>query len=333
MKGPRQHHYVPVFYQNYFADEDGLLWVYDRQRGTYKHLHPLSICCQNHLYSFKTAAGMDQRVEAQVLSTFDGLSAGAFALLAKGGWKNPSVTLIKRILFFAALQHVRVPGARDFICNLIEDFADDAAEVIWTDVERAREVMTRYEAETGEKLGSTPEEMVDAFKKGRFRAVATERPFLESILKDTEFVSNVFISLEPKILVSPQQVGFVLSDNPVTLVPPPKATTAGFLTPQTFTYMPLTRSLCLRLGPRGAGYGAHEISREDVRFINENTAINSERFVMSPVLVQLESIIRRSGSSNPNPKPRWLTKTAGNPKDGIRRWRQFVPRGTHYLTL
>jgi Protein of unknown function (DUF4238) len=333
MKGPRLHHYVPVFYQKHFADEDSLLWVYDRKRGTYKHLHPLAICCQNHLYSFKTDTGMDQRVEAEVLATFDGLSAGALCLLVKGGWKNPGSVLLKRIIFFAALQNVRVPGARDFISDLIEGFADDTAEVIWTDVERARQVMARYEAETGDNLGVTPEEMVEAYAKGRFRAVATERPFLESIMRDTEMVSEVFKSLDLKILVSPPQVGFVLSDNPVTLVPPPKVVTAGFLTPGTFTYVPLTRSLCLRLGPRNSGYGTELISREDVRIINENTAINSERFVMGPLRIQLESVIKRSGSANVNPKPRWMTVKTGNAQDGIHRAKHFVPRGTRYLPL
>jgi hypothetical protein len=30
---PRKHHYVPVFYQEGFANDAGLLWVYDRNNG------------------------------------------------------------------------------------------------------------------------------------------------------------------------------------------------------------------------------------------------------------------------------------------------------------
>jgi hypothetical protein len=135
------------------------------------------------------------------------------------------------------------------------------------------------------------------------------------------------------IFVSPPQVGFILSDNPVTLVPPPKLATVGFLSPGTFTYMPLTRALCLRLGPRGSGNGALKIEREDVRFINQNTAINSERFVMGPELIQLDSVIKRSGSSDVNPEPRWRMLKIPNVEGGFFRGAQFVPRGIKYLHL
>jgi Protein of unknown function (DUF4238) len=118
----------------------------------------------------------------------------------------------------------------------------------------------------------------------------------------------VFSQLEPKILISPERTGFVLSDNPVTLVPHPKSAIAGFHSPGSFAFMPLTRRLCLRLGQRGTGVGPCEVDGETVRRINENAAFNSDRFVMGPVQIQLESVIRRSGSADVNREPRWITK-------------------------
>ena len=39
---PKKHHYVPVFYQRYFTNDKGLLWVYDRKLKTYNALTGLA---------------------------------------------------------------------------------------------------------------------------------------------------------------------------------------------------------------------------------------------------------------------------------------------------
>jgi hypothetical protein len=153
-------------------------------------------------------------------------------------------------------------------------------------IERARASLAGYERETGEKSDVSAESMVEAVKGKQLKAVATEIPFLESIAKHTQFLTQAFSSLDWQILVCPQQVGFILSDNPVAVVSPPHSASVGILKPSTFTFVPLTRRLCLRLGPRGNGWGYREIDRENVRLINQNTAVNSERFVMGPSWIQ-----------------------------------------------
>ena len=66
---PRKHHYVPVFYQRHFVDEDGLLWVYDRKRQAYSHLHPRVVCSQNDFYTVFSKDGTIVRaVETQFTS-------------------------------------------------------------------------------------------------------------------------------------------------------------------------------------------------------------------------------------------------------------------------
>jgi hypothetical protein len=330
----RKHHYVPVFYQTYFTNSNGLLWVYDRQLKTWKEVHPSRICAQTDLYAVETEKGtVDRRVETEVLSKIDGLSAGAFSRLVKGEWKSPSPELLGAIIFFAALQNTRVPANREFISRTFEGFVSDYMEVAFGTLEHAKASISNYERTTGKKFGVTPESLVETVKRKGVRIVATETPFIESVLKDTFMIAEVFQSLDVKLLVSPPQVGFILCDTPVTLVPPPKVQTAGFLSPGTFTFMPLTRRLCLRLGPQGSGFALQPIEREEVRFINQNTAINSERFVMGPERIQLDSVIRRSGASKPSTVPRWKQIKIPDNKGGIMRMIQFVPRGTHYLSL
>jgi Protein of unknown function (DUF4238) len=325
-----KHHYVPVFYQKLFAASDGLLWVYDRKLRTYKQLHPLAVCSQNNLYAFEGASEPNQIVETQFLSVVDGLASAAFKKLPTV-LAAPAQVLLVEIVYFAALQYLRVPANKRFISELAEMSGNDMMEAAFGNLERAAASLKEYAARTGEELGVTAESMVEAVTSGEVIAVATERPFLQNVLERSQKVAEVFRGLDIKILVSPPQVGFILSDNPVTLVSRP-GVRAGFRTPGSFIFMPLTRHLCLRLGQPGSGYGPRDIDRETVRYINENTASNSDRFVMGPLKIQLESVIRRSGSENMNNTERWTIKKALG-KGGILREVITQPRSVHYVEV
>jgi Protein of unknown function (DUF4238) len=325
-----KHHYVPVFYQKLFAASDGLLWVYDRKLKSCKPLHPLAVCFQNDLYAFEDTSAPNQIVETQFLSVVDGSASAAFKKLPTVLAEPPQI-LLAEIIYFTALQYLRVPANKRFISALAEIGGNDMMEAAFGNLERAAASLKEYAARTGEELGVTDESMVEAVTSGEIRAVPTERPFLQSVLERSEKVAEVFRGLDIKILVSPPQVGFVLSDNPVTLVSR-HGERAGFRTSGSFIFMPLTRHLCLRLGQPGSGHGPKHIDRETVRCINENTASNSDRFVMGPSKIQLESVIRRSGSENMNHTERWTIKKALG-KDGILREVIAQPRSVHYVNV
>jgi uncharacterized protein DUF4238 len=316
----------------HFAASHDLLWVYDRKLKTCKQLHPFSICFQRDLYAFKTPGPHQQVIETEFLRNVDGTASSALKELPSV-LATPKPELLREIIYFAALQYTRVPANKDFISMIYETGAQDLMDVTFANVERATAAMKKYEAETGDKSTVTPESMVEAVKNKRIKPVATEMPFLESIIKHTDFVANVFTEMDIKILVSPPKVGFVLSDNPVTLVPHPQVKLAGFKTPGAFMFMPLTRSLCLRLGQPGSGNGPKIVDRETVRFVNENTAINSDRFVMGPSQMQIESVIRRSGSAEMNPNPRWISVKSQDEKGGILRQLIAQPRQVHYRAV
>src|SRR6266478_2895339 len=154
-----KHHYVPVFYQKHFAVSDGLLWVYDRKLKTCKQLPPRAICCQHDLYAFKIPGAFNQIVETGFLRNVDGASAKAFKQLMKD-IARPTPELLGQILFFAAPQHTRVPANKHFISMLHESGASDLMQVAFASVERATEMVAKYERETGEKLGVTPKSIV-----------------------------------------------------------------------------------------------------------------------------------------------------------------------------
>jgi hypothetical protein len=171
--------------------------------------------------------------------------------------------------------------------------------------------------------------MVEAATSGGFEVRANEIPFLRSIGEHTGFLAKTLADLQLQILTSPPEVGFILTDNPFTTVPAPGDRAVGIANPGTFTYIPVTRGICLRYG-KTARNEFRRIEREDVRFINQTLAVNSERFIMSPSLVQLRSVVRKSDSTAMDPTPRFAFDRFRDKDGGILRKLTKLPRRRYF---
>jgi len=314
-KPPRKHHYVPVFYQKKFTNSEGLLWVYDRQIGSYKQLHPDVICFKKDLYSVRHPGGeADTRMETQVLCLVDASGNSGMRELETN--LNFSAEAAQQVAFFMAFQFTRLPSFNRAISAILENMAEEIARVTFANVERAKAVIARYTAETGKSVPVSAESMVEAIKGKHLRMVATKVPFLTNMVKQAETLSHVIIDLRWEILVAPADTGFIISDSPVAVVPPRGSNQVGFLIPGTIKYLPLNRNLCLRVSERGQFFRRRNIDKESVRIINLNVAANSERFIMAPDKAQLEAIVQRSGSAKPDATPRFIVKIVQSDEDG-----------------
>ncbi len=324
----RKHHYIPVFYQRHFTNDKGLLFVYDRKRQIYQELHPRSVCHQSDLYTIKPAdRPRDRRIETNILSDFDGHSAIAIRELAT--LKPPTPETQADLTVFAALQQLRVPTNDVFMRSIYEAGADDLMEMMFSTVDRAEASLRRYERRTGEKRTVSAESMVDAVKSGEVAARATEMPFLTSLGEHAGFIAQTLAKLSLQILISPSATGFILTDNPFTIVPAAGDARVGIVNRGTFTYIPVTRVLCLRYGVARRNAFIH-LEREDVRLINQTLAVNSERFVMGPSQVQLESVIRRSESTALDSAPRFRFDKTLDKDGGILRQLTQLPRRKYF---
>jgi len=329
MSEARKHHYIPVFYQKHFTNPNGLLFVYDRKLQTYKELHPRSVCHQSDLYTIKPTDGRpaDRRIETHVLSDYDGRSATAIRELARLNSPRPETQSV--LAFFAALQFLRVPTNDVLMRAIYSSGANDFMELMFSTVDRADASLRRYERETGQTVDVSAESMVEAVKGGHIKVRANEIPFLRSIGEHAGFLAQTLAGLKLQILISPSTVGFILSDNPITTVPARGQRLIGLLNPGSFTYVPITRRLCLRYGA-AARHEFRNITREHVRLINQNTAVNSERFIMGPSQVQLESVVRRSDCANMDPTPRFALDRSTDTDGGIMRQLKQLPRRRYF---
>jgi Protein of unknown function (DUF4238) len=327
-KEPRKHHYVPVFYQKHFADADELLWVYDRQRRTFKKLHPLVICFEKDLYALKPEGEpKDTKVETKVLALVDALGAMGIRDFHAGKANREAE---EQVAFFMAFQYNRVPTTSRDIRATYAKVIEELGRISFANVERAKSTLEKYARETGETVTVTPESMVEAVQGKHIEIVATEVTFLRNMMVQSVSLSRLLGKLDWEILVASDETGFILCDCPVVIVPPKGSNQVGFAIPSSAKYFPLTRSLCLRLGEPGRSRKFRKIDKEAVRIVNQNIAANSERFIMGPSRVQLENVVVRSGSAAMESTPRFIIETVQSDDDGALQKLSAQPRRYFY---
>jgi hypothetical protein len=190
-----------------------------------------------------------------------------------------------------------------------------------------------YRLETGHSIGDdvTAESMVEAVVGGHLRVNVTERPFLQHMLQQAISLAEWIGSFEWTVLQAPAATGFIVCDCPFVLVPPyehPEAIGLGF--PGTVKYFPITRALCLRMGELGDRCSYGRLGKEDVRIVNQNIAVNSERFIMGPDLTQLEYLISRSKTQVPDPASRTAVEPVQRDRDGVLYRFNFWPRREYF---
>jgi hypothetical protein len=326
-RDPRKHHYVPVFYQSNFT-KDGLLWVYDRKRGTYKQLHPRVICFEKDLYAVKPEnRPPDMQVESKILRLVDSLGSRGIRDFLVG---RPNNEAEYAVAFFMAFQWCRVPTMSRDIRTTYAQLIEELSRITFANVERAKAVMEQHERDTGEALQVTPESMVESVQGKQFEIVATETAFLTNMMDQAMSLTRVLLQVDWEVLVACKETGFIICDCPVVVVPPKGSDQVGFLVPGSAKYFPLSRHLCLRLGEPGKSRKHRRIDKEAVRIVNQNVAANSERFIIGPSRVQLENIVSRSGSATMESTPRFTVETVQSDEDSALQKISSHPRRYFY---
>jgi hypothetical protein len=85
------------------------------------------------------------------------------------------------------------------------------------------------------------------------------------------------------------------------------------------------------MGERDYGFSYRNASKEEVRVINQNIAVNSERFVMGPSREQLEHVVARSGTTSLDRAARTAVDVVRRDRDsGLIRFTFWLQRSYFY---
>jgi hypothetical protein len=198
---PRKHHYVPVFYQKYFVNPNGLLWVYDRSPKTCKELHPKSVCFKKDFYTVRREdAPWDRRVETQIFSIVDGISSSA---IREFMFQSPTRETIGNVLYFVAVQTHRTPTFARTMKEMYVSSAEEMMRLMAVDVGRMQSVLDSYSRDGGESVNVSAESMVKAVKERGLKVEATEMAFLNHIFSQAESTFKLMAQLSWQTLIAP----------------------------------------------------------------------------------------------------------------------------------
>lgn len=333
MNEPRIHHYVPVGYQKRFANERGLLWVYDRVTKSFSERHPKVICCENDLYAVKPeGAPKDRRLESVALAQVDGDCATGVRTLIAPLAGLPGHYVSSLVAHFVGLQYSRLPFMREFVTTMWKRGIEETMRLTAVTEGRMQSVISRYEHDTGDKIDVSAKTMVEVIQRGGLKVAVSEVPFLKNVFKMATLVADTVLRASWEVLRASGGTGFVLCDAPVVVVPPQGVRQVGFHVPGTVTYVPLSRGDCLRLSvPRRSRLRYRDVESHIVRLVNQNIAASSERFIMGPTKLELEVIVALSGCVTTYPTPRVTYQRHAQNDDGSFDVITFNPRNYFYL--
>jgi hypothetical protein len=332
---PRTHHYVPVVYQKRFANEGGLLWVYDRVKRLFDERHPNVICCENDLYAVKPeSAPKDQRLESVALAQVDGDCATGIRTLISPLCGLPSSHYVSSLIsYFVGLQYSRLPSMREFVTTMWERGTEEMMRLTAVNEGRMQSVINQYERDTGDKITVSAKTMVESINRGGVKVVVSETPFLKYVFKTATLVADTIIRASWEVIRAPTGAGFVLCDTPVAVVPAQGVRQVGFLVPGTVTYVPLSRGACLRVSNprRYQRLRYRDVTNETVSLINQNIAANSVRFIMGPEKQDLEIVVALSRCEAPYATPRVTFQRQAQSDTGSFETATVNPRNYFYL--
>jgi hypothetical protein len=204
-----------------------------------------------------------------------------------------------KLSHFIAFQFLRSPSERRRVSEIGDFFLNSWAKDFCADRHRVANALERYQAETGGET-LTPEIFMDLILSQKVLLKTTEKPFLQALLSNVNYLSFWIYNLNWKLLCAPASSQFVFCDEPLTIIPPQndKNPQIGIAVPGNEILFPLSASFCLRMIQGELDFTSVPLSSTEVRVANCNTAANSERYIMASDRNHLESVVKRSRSQN-----------------------------------
>lgn len=299
MGSHRVHHYVARFHQSFFC-KDGKLWVYDREEDCFRHLPPSDFGALKDYYAYRAPDGSKCReIEADLTQKIDSEAAGTIRRIKEG--KKFELGDKDRLAVFAALQFVRVPEFELIFNELSNKAGKLSLQAAVPDEGTAKRLLEDFQRNTGETEAPEPASFLDFIHdETKYDLVFQREHSLETALRFLPRISGLFNAMRFSIVEAPDDTAFILTDNPLVIIPPkepqPLPFGIGLLTPGSQKILPLTPRHCLLIGDpeNETTITKARTTKKGARIINLSLIDHSTRFIMARERKHLEYLIKRS---------------------------------------
>ena len=311
MPEPKRHHYLPQFYLEGFAEE-GTLWVYDRVEREYREQTPHNTAVVSHYYSYQDEKG---ELETELESALAEIEGKAKPIIKELSIDRKSITSGERqiLSLFIATLRMRVPDFEKEVGELMDTMLKKVNRIVFSTKESTEAVLESIEQETGEKLDASPEDLMRLAAEENYQLITRWLESLGLMFTLADDLAKVIYELDWIVVFAGSGSEFLTTDNPFTIMPPPKHLRVphrgvGIVTPGAEKYLPLTRSAVLAMLGQGGRLGFYDFSVEQVRTANMNQASNCDRFVIGPDEETIRMAVEATGIDSTSRKPKWTTR-------------------------
>jgi len=274
---------------------DGLLWVYDREKGEYRRQTPKNTTLQNHYYTLEDAEG---NKDTTVETTLAKIENRAWPVIAKAAERRElSLTDKQDLALFSAFLKVRVPDYEKSLGELFDKLFKATNKMIFHSEEATKAAMESMTDE-GEEFPLTAQELMEVVDKEEYELGTPRAESIKLKIDSGLEIARYLGQMNWIFACAPASTSFITSDNPFVFIRPKNHDPhrgVGVITPGAKKVVPLTHDTCLFALDRGSYTGYMDISREAVRGINLTVSANCDRFLIGRDEALVKRLVKTAG--------------------------------------
>jgi hypothetical protein len=305
----KANHYVAQSYQARFCDNEGLIWVFDKETKRVNPQPPKTTAVITHLYTTETTEGeKTDIVERKIFEPLDGDIIPLISRWIEPGYHIPNAD-IPQMAYFLAFQHARVPRTLAMFRELGEMMHIEFVKHSAADKKGMDEAYERFAKDAPADSLVTREQYQDWFAEfDKYWKFKLKDEFVLAMCVKC-VVPNYYETLTKMhwcIVDAPRDGFFITCDAPVVSVAPaaPGAIHLGCCTasPDFEVNFPLSPKVCVLIR-KVKGQQRFRCSAKYVNLLNYRTALMAERYIFSHRdSAKVRSLMDRGAKTRQQPK-------------------------------
>lgn len=291
---PKFHHYIPQFQLEYFTNNEGNVYLYDRVSKSYREQSPRRVGGITHYYAYVDDKGQ-KVIEIEDLNCqIEGIAATIIRKLHRGDDVDLNGQDKADLACFLALGWLRTPSAQERIEINMEAATKTMMRLQALDKDDFNKMIDRFEKGTGSKITDRDGQR-DFVLKERYRIRYDRLASLQMMMSNLMPMTQAIQSMQ-WVVCRTAKKKFLLSDINFTVEQveelPPGMGGGGLMSPGSQSMSVLTPELAIILRPKP---GRTKFVNVDSKFVESSNviyALRSRRLVISHSEAVLKRVVK-----------------------------------------
>jgi hypothetical protein len=299
----KKHHYVPIFYLNYFTDNKGFVFVYDKEDNKIFSAKPESIAFEKYYYTIEDESGeAGPEMVEDLFSQIETYGGQAFKRLIFKETLNDKEK--SNLCAFIACMFIRGPNYRSNVNNAFTDLTERIRRSVASNESLFNKTVIPHLKEEFPSYNISSEEIRKYILDGEYSIKVKPIVSLYTGIPSILTFGEILFNMKWNFYVATEELHFLTCDNPVSVFDPthdPKGRSGvGFLNKNVEITFPISKDLCAVGGWKLLKDFVYvQAKNQLIKQINYRTISSAHRFVYSHKQNEklLDAVSKYKGSS------------------------------------